>query len=105
MTTVRDTLFIGGTWVPPSSAATIEVRSASTGEYAGTVPDGADADMDAAVAAARRAFDDPSGWSSWEPAERAASLERLAAELDARSRRRRPGSPTATWSSGTSRSA
>jgi acyl-CoA reductase-like NAD-dependent aldehyde dehydrogenase len=51
--------------VPPSSAATIEVRNASTGERIGTVPAGADADVDAAVAAARRAFDDPAGWSSW----------------------------------------
>jgi len=85
MTTSHETLFIGGEWVPPSSAATIEVRNASTGEHIGTVPDGAEADIDAAVAAARRAFDDPAGWSSWSPATRAAALERLASELEQRS--------------------
>ena len=40
--------------------------------------------MDAAVAAARRAFDDPSGWSRWEPPRRGEALERLAAELEQR---------------------
>ena len=84
MTTRLDTLFIGGQWVKPSSAATIEVRNASTGEVIGTVPEAAEADVDAAVAAARQAFDDPSGWPAWPPAERAAALERLAAELESR---------------------
>ena len=84
MTTSHDTLFIGGEWVPPSSASRIEVRNASTGEAIGSVPEAAEADVDAAVAAARRAFDDPSGWSAWTPTERAAALERLAAELETR---------------------
>jgi acyl-CoA reductase-like NAD-dependent aldehyde dehydrogenase len=84
MTTSHELLFIGGEWVPPGSAAVIEVRNASTGERVATVPEAAEADVDAAVAAARRAFDDPSGWSSWEPARRAAALERLATELEAR---------------------
>jgi acyl-CoA reductase-like NAD-dependent aldehyde dehydrogenase len=38
MTTSHDTLFIGGEWVPPSSASGIEVRNASTGEVIGSVP-------------------------------------------------------------------
>jgi len=84
MTTSHDTLFIGGEWVPPSSASRIEVRNASTGEVIGSVPEAAEADVDAAVGAARRAFDDPSGWSALAPAERADALERLAAELEAR---------------------
>src|SRR5579863_1536891 len=79
-----DRLFIGGEWAPPNSASTIEVHNASTGEHIGSVPEAAEADVDAAVAAARRAFDDPAGWSSWSPTERAAALERLAAELEAR---------------------
>jgi acyl-CoA reductase-like NAD-dependent aldehyde dehydrogenase len=41
-------------------------------------------EADAAVAAARRAFDDPDGWSQWEPSARAAAMERLAVELEAR---------------------
>jgi aldehyde dehydrogenase (NAD+) len=80
----HDLLFIGGEWVRPSSTARIGVRSASTGEPAGSAPEATEADVDAAVAAARRAFDDPSGWSRWEPERRAAALERLAAELEAR---------------------
>jgi aldehyde dehydrogenase (NAD+) len=79
-----DKLFIGGEWVSPSSAARIMVRSASTEELIGEAPQAAEADVDAAVAAARRAFDDPSGWSQWEPGQRAAAMERLAAELEAR---------------------
>jgi aldehyde dehydrogenase (NAD+) len=84
MLTSYDSLFIGGEWVRPSSSATIEVTSASTEENIGSVPEAAEADVDAAVAAARRAFDDPAGWSQWEPAARAAALERLATELDSR---------------------
>jgi aldehyde dehydrogenase (NAD+) len=79
-----DKLFIGGGWAPPGSTSTIEVHNASTGEHIGSVPEAAEADVDAAVAAARRAFDDPAGWSSWSATERAAALERLAAELEAR---------------------
>jgi acyl-CoA reductase-like NAD-dependent aldehyde dehydrogenase len=79
-----DRLFIGGEWVAPSTAARIPVRSASTEEPIGEVPEAAETDVDAAVAAARRAFDDPSGWSQWEPGRRGAAMERLAAELEAR---------------------
>jgi acyl-CoA reductase-like NAD-dependent aldehyde dehydrogenase len=85
MSASYDKLFIGGEWVAPSSAARIMVRNASTEEPAGEAPEAAEADVDAAVAAARAAFDDPSGWSQWEPAQRAAAMERLAAELEARS--------------------
>jgi acyl-CoA reductase-like NAD-dependent aldehyde dehydrogenase len=83
--TSYDSLFIGGEWVRPSSSARIEVTSASTEENIGSVPEAAEADVDVAVAAARRAFDDPDGWSQWEPAARAAAIERLAAVLEARS--------------------
>src|ERR1700729_2174112 len=82
----HDKFFMGGGWVSPASSRTIEVRNASTGEVIGSVPEGAEGDIDAAVAAARRAFDDPAGWSSWPPSERAAALERLAAELEKRTR-------------------
>ena len=80
-----DSLFIGGEWVRPSSSARIEVTSASTEENIGSVPEAAEADVDAAVAAARRAFDAPDGWSQWEPSARAAAIGRLAAELESRS--------------------
>ncbi len=79
-----DSLFIGGEWVPPSSDARIDVTSSSTEEHIGSVPEAAEADVDAAVAAARRAFDDPGGWSQWEPAARGAAILRLATELESR---------------------
>src|SRR5690625_4457726 len=71
--TEYDSLFIGGKWTAPSTDEVIEVRSPATGEYVGKVPLAAEADVDAAVAAARTAFD--SGpWPSTPPAERAAVL-------------------------------
>jgi acyl-CoA reductase-like NAD-dependent aldehyde dehydrogenase len=48
-----DSLFIGGEWVRPSSDARIQVNSASTEELIGSAPMAAEADVDAAVAAAR----------------------------------------------------
>jgi aldehyde dehydrogenase (NAD+) len=84
MSASYDTLFIGGEWVSPSSAVRISVLNASTEEPIGSAPEAAEADVDAAVAAARRAFDDPSGWPQWEPAQRAEVLLRLADQLEAR---------------------
>lgn len=77
-------LYIDGGWAVPSGSSVIEARSASTLELLGTVPEGVEADVDAAVAAARRAFDDPQGWSRWEPKRRAEVLERFAAALEKR---------------------
>jgi aldehyde dehydrogenase (NAD+) len=79
-----DTLFIGGEWVAPASSQKFTIKSAATEEVIGSVPDASKEDADRAVAAARRAFDDPNGWSHWEPSARADALERLAAALDAR---------------------
>ena len=79
-----DKLFIGGEWVPSQGVGRIEVVSPSTEERVGSVPEGTEADMDAAVAAARRAFDEAGGWSSWSPSDRAEVLERLAEALEAR---------------------
>ena len=44
--TGHDTLFIGGGWVSPSSAARIAVRNASTEEPIGETPEAAEADVD-----------------------------------------------------------
>jgi acyl-CoA reductase-like NAD-dependent aldehyde dehydrogenase len=82
--TAHDKLFIGGEWVSPSSGQTITVVSASTEEVIGSVPEALEADIDAAVDAARRAFDDPNGWATWSPADRATAIERFADELDKR---------------------
>jgi aldehyde dehydrogenase (NAD+) len=79
-----DKLYIGGAWVTPSSPATITLRSPSTEDVIATVPDGAPADIDRAVEAARSAFDDPGGWSRLDPSERAEILERFAVALEKR---------------------
>ncbi|MFJ9388741.1 aldehyde dehydrogenase [Nocardioides sp. NPDC101246] len=84
MSLTYESLFIGGEWVAPSSDKVINPVNPSTEQVAGQVPEAQEADVDAAVDAARRAFDDPSVWSGWEPARRAQVMERLAEELDAR---------------------
>jgi betaine-aldehyde dehydrogenase len=53
----RKTLFIDGQWMTPTATDVIEVVDPATEKVIGSVPDGTAADVDAAVAAARRAFD------------------------------------------------
>jgi aldehyde dehydrogenase (NAD+) len=77
-------LFIGGEWIQPQGSGRISVIAASTEEQVGSVPEGMNADIDAAVNAARAAFDDPGGWSSWSVEDRAQALERLAEALESR---------------------
>ena len=62
-----DRLYIGGEWVEPAGAGTIDVVDASTEEVIGRIPEGTPEDVDRAVAAARAAFD---GWASSAPADR-----------------------------------
>lgn len=77
-------LYIGGDWTSPATADTIDVHSPTTEERIGTVPRGSNADIDAAVAAARAAFDDPDGWANWTPQRRGEALEGFALALDKR---------------------
>jgi aldehyde dehydrogenase (NAD+) len=77
----RDKLYIGGVWVAPASGNTIPVENPATEEVLGHVPAGTAADVDAAVAAARAAFD---GWAATPMAERGAALDRLHTALAAR---------------------
>ncbi len=53
-----DQFFIGGAWVPPSSDATIRVIDSANEEVFLTVAEAREADMDRAVEAARKAFDE-----------------------------------------------
>ncbi|GAA4639070.1 aldehyde dehydrogenase [Mycolicibacterium sediminis] len=64
-----DKLFIGGKWVEPSTSDVIEVRSPATDEVVGRVPLAAEADVNAACAAARKAFDE-GPWPQMSPQER-----------------------------------
>ncbi|MHB8593868.1 MAG: aldehyde dehydrogenase, partial [Acidimicrobiales bacterium] len=68
-----DRLFIGGEWVAPAGTGTIDVVNPTTEEVAGRVPDATEADIDRAVASARRAFDE-GPWPRMSPVERAAIL-------------------------------
>jgi acyl-CoA reductase-like NAD-dependent aldehyde dehydrogenase len=53
----RAQLFIGGTWVDPSGDGRIDVVNAATEEVMARIPEGTASDVDAAVAAAREAFE------------------------------------------------
>src|SRR3954452_1982370 len=78
---VRDKFYIGGQWVAPSGAQTIDVHNAGTGEVMGRVPAGSEKDIDAAVAAARGALE---SWSQTTTEKRAEFLEKISAALKAR---------------------
>jgi len=85
MTTIEyGRLYIDGRWAAPASAERIRVTEAATEEHLGSVPAATERDIDAAVGAARKAFDDPEGWATWSPARRGDVLERFAAALEAR---------------------
>jgi betaine-aldehyde dehydrogenase len=77
----RDKFFIDGKWVTPSSRDTIDVHNAGTGAVMGKVPAGGEKDIDAAVAAARAAFE---GWSATPAAKRAEYLQKISDGLKAR---------------------
>jgi geranial dehydrogenase len=77
--------FIDGTWTAPASSKRIDVIGANDGAVIGSVPDGSEADIDRAVAAARRALD--GGWGETTPAQRADYLSRFAAALEKRGER------------------
>ena len=77
----RDRLYIGGAWVPSRGSGTIHVLSASTEAVIGRVPDGTPDDADAAVRAARAAFEP---WAATPPAERGAWLKKISDQLKAR---------------------
>ncbi|MFV2175241.1 aldehyde dehydrogenase [Actinomadura sp. LOL_016] len=73
----RETLFIGGEWVPPSTDQSIEVIAPHTQKRIGRAAAASTADVDRAVAAARRAFDE-GPWPRSDPAERVKVIRKLA---------------------------
>ena len=75
-------LFIDGEWVDSSHDRTIAVFDPSTGREIARVADASDADVDRAVAAARRAFDD-GRWSGLAPYARQRIIEKLADLIEA----------------------
>ncbi|WP_422909423.1 aldehyde dehydrogenase family protein [Pseudomonas sp. MAC6] len=70
-------MLIDGRWLDAASGATMSFLNPATGEILGQVPSAAAEDVDRAVQAARRAFDD-SPWSRMRPRERQNLLWKLA---------------------------
>lgn len=71
--------FIGGTWVAPASGKYLDNITPITGEVFCQVAAGDAADIDQAVAAARKAFP---AWAATSPTERAAVLLRIADRME-----------------------
>jgi acyl-CoA reductase-like NAD-dependent aldehyde dehydrogenase len=72
-------MYIDGSWVDASSGERFDSTDPSTGKVLASVPRGAEADIAAAVAAARRAFDGGAWGSAVAERERATILLRMAA--------------------------
>ncbi|WP_345494225.1 aldehyde dehydrogenase family protein, partial [Streptomyces flavovirens] len=76
-TAVLQTIHIDGAWQPAASGATREILDPADATVLALVAEGGTEDTDAAVAAARRAFDD-GPWPHRPVAERAGLLRRVA---------------------------
>ena len=71
------TMLIGGQWLAASSGQTLEVTNPADESLLGTVPSASASDVDAAVRAARQAFESPA-WAKMRPDQRQRLLLRLA---------------------------
>jgi acyl-CoA reductase-like NAD-dependent aldehyde dehydrogenase len=82
---VRDKLYIGGSWVAPSNPdLLLDILSPHDQSVLGRVAQAGNADVDAAVAAARKAFDN-GPWPHTTPEERQGVISRVNALREARS--------------------
>ncbi len=71
-------MLIGGESVDAADGGTFDIIDPATGRVMATAPLGGRADVDRAVAAARKAFDDRKGWANWAAGKRGRSLAKLA---------------------------
>lgn len=78
---IRSSFYIDGQWCAPCGSEVLPVVSPADGSLYGQVPAGTAADAEAAILAARRAFD---AWSATTPATRAAFLKAIQGGLKAR---------------------
>ncbi len=78
---VCDKFYINGQWVAPAGTGTIDVINSTTEEVMGCVPEGTAEDINAAVAAAKAAFE---SWAATPVSERANYLQAIADKLKAR---------------------
>ncbi|MCI0660322.1 MAG: aldehyde dehydrogenase family protein [Acidobacteria bacterium] len=75
---VHDQFYINGRWVNPKGSGLIDVINSTTEEVMGRIPEGAPADIDEAVAAAKAAF---RKWSTAPIEERAKYLAQISEKL------------------------
>ena len=78
----RHRLFIGGEWVEPLSGKYLPVFDPATGTKVAEVPDAGPADVERAVAAARKAFEE-GPWPNMPPNQREALMWKLANLIEA----------------------
>ena len=76
----RHQMFIGGRWVDSTGGDVQEVKNPAPGEPIATVPKGTAEDVDRAVAAARKAYDDV--WVDSTPRERSEALLKIADAIE-----------------------
>jgi betaine-aldehyde dehydrogenase len=72
-------MIVGGEHLGAADGQTFEVGNPATGRTIARAPLGGREDVDRAVEAARRAFDDPKGFSSWSASKRGRTLAKLSA--------------------------
>jgi acyl-CoA reductase-like NAD-dependent aldehyde dehydrogenase len=70
-------MIIGGEAVEAVEAGRFDVLEPAAGRVIARAPLGGKADVDRAVEAARRAFEDPKGFSSWSASKRGRTLQKL----------------------------
>jgi 1-pyrroline dehydrogenase len=73
-------MFVGGEWVASTSGETQDIVNPATGGVIAVVPKGSEEDVDRAVAAARKAFDEV--WFDTTPRERQGMLLKLADAIE-----------------------
>ena len=76
-TTAR--MVIGGESVDAADGQTFDITNPATGRVVATAPLGGREDVDRAVAAAQKAFEDRKGWASWAAGKRGRTLSKFAA--------------------------
>src|SRR5947208_5305070 len=73
-------MFVGGEWVDSTAEERLPVVNPATGEVIAEIPRGSEEDVDRAVKAAQKAFDEV--WFDTTPGERQALMLKLAAAID-----------------------
>ncbi|MCA1712004.1 MAG: aldehyde dehydrogenase family protein [Actinobacteria bacterium] len=81
MNHTRDTIYVDGAWIPSTGTGTLPVTNPFTEEVLGSVPEGTVEDVDKAVQAAARAFEE---WSQVSLDDRVKACTQIAEGLQAR---------------------